>query len=96
MKKLFIMAILATAVFACSRKTVATASVPTNDAHMALAEQGKTVYTAKCGKCHGLKNTANYTAASWETILQKMAPKAKLTEEETTQVHAYVMANAKM
>lgn len=91
------MSILATAIFACSRKTVAVAGTPTdNAAHMALTEQGKTVYTAKCGRCHGLKNTANYTATSWENILQKMAPKAKLTEEETMQVHAYVIANAKM
>jgi mono/diheme cytochrome c family protein len=61
----------------------------------ATVEAGHTVYTAKCGRCHGLKDPGNYTAERWEPILKAMAPKAKLSEEETAQVRAYVQANAK-
>jgi mono/diheme cytochrome c family protein len=108
MRKVFIIALLSTAIFACSRKTVAISNEPvtktetakteapkTDAAHAALVEQGKTVYTAKCGRCHALKDATVYTATRWESILQSMAPKAKLTETETQQVNAYVMANAK-
>src|SRR5438067_1970148 len=100
MKKTIIITILALVVFACHRKTVA--SVPSenettkpNAARSAMIAQGKTVYIAKCGRCHGLKNTAKYTPERWTTILQKMIPKAKLDESEAEQVTAYVIANAK-
>jgi mono/diheme cytochrome c family protein len=56
---------------------------------------GKTVYETKCGRCHGLKNTADYTVERWPGIMRSMAPKAKLNEIETKQVTAYVMTNAK-
>jgi mono/diheme cytochrome c family protein len=60
-----------------------------------LAAQGKTVYTNRCGRCHGLKNTESFTASQWENILKAMIPKARLNDEEGKQVTAYVMANAK-
>lgn len=58
-------------------------------------ETGQTVYETKCKKCHALKNTENYTTEKWPGILKSMAPKAKLTEDETKQVTAYVMTHAK-
>ncbi|MBS1653407.1 MAG: hypothetical protein JSU05_01070 [Bacteroidetes bacterium] len=61
----------------------------------ALISQGKSVYEAKCGKCHALKVVDVYTAQRWEGILKMMIPKAKLTEDEAAQVTAYVNANAK-
>ena len=57
--------------------------------------QGKAVFGAKCGKCHELKNPTAYTQAKWESILKVMAPKAKLTAEETSNVAAYVKAEAR-
>jgi len=57
--------------------------------------QGKSVFEAKCGRCHGLKNVSSYTEQRWDGILRQMAPKARLTETETQQVAAYVKANAK-
>src|SRR5437588_7678176 len=96
MKKTLIITVLTLAVFACHRKTAASAeAIKAKDENAALVEQGKTIYTAKCGKCHGLKNTANYTADRWTNILKAMIPKAKLNEAEAHQVTAYVMANAK-
>src|SRR4051812_2411091 len=61
----------------------------------AYIAQGKNLYDGKCGRCHGLKNTADYTADRWDGIMRSMAPKAKLSEEETLQVTAYVKAFAK-
>ena len=56
---------------------------------------GQKVYETKCNKCHGLKNTGNYTEVRWKEVLEVMAPKANLTPDETQQVAAYVNANAK-
>src|SRR2546423_12350499 len=96
MKKTLIITVLTLAVFACHRKTAASAeAIKARDEHAALVEQGKTVYTAKCGKCHGLKNTTNYTADRWNSILKAMIPKAKLNDTEAQQVTAYVLSNAK-
>lgn len=99
------MATIALAVFACSRKTIpaadngaAAAKAEADKAAAAQAEtiaSGKTVYTTRCGRCHGLKNTEAYTPQQWEGILKSMIPKAKLNETEGQQVTAYVMANAK-
>ncbi len=58
-------------------------------------ESGKNVYTAKCGKCHALKNTGAYTYNQWETILKTMIPRARLNADEETQVVTYIRANAK-
>ncbi len=56
---------------------------------------GQATYTAKCGRCHGLKTTGDYTADRWVGIMQSMAPKARLDETEKQNVLAYVKANAK-
>lgn len=56
--------------------------------------QGKGIYSAKCNKCHELKDPAIYTIAKWESILKVMAPKAKLTAEETANVTAYIKVSA--
>jgi cytochrome c5 len=56
---------------------------------------GKQVFEAKCGRCHALKSPGDYPAAAWTGIMDKMAPKARLTEAEKQNVLAYAQANAK-
>ncbi len=56
---------------------------------------GQATFNVKCGKCHGLKVTSDYTADRWISIMQVMATKAQLTETEKENVLAYVKANAK-
>ena len=56
---------------------------------------GQSIYNTKCGQCHGLKVTTDYTAAHWASVLAVMAPRANLTDAEREQVYAYVKANSK-
>lgn len=65
-----------------------------NDPSAALTA-GKLTFEGKCGRCHGLKNTTDYTADRWVKLVDWMAPKARLTDDEKKNVLAYVQANAK-
>lgn len=56
---------------------------------------GQNIYNAKCGRCHGLKVTTDFTAEHWASILAVMAPRAALTDVEKENVYAYVKANSK-
>ncbi len=56
---------------------------------------GKEVFKAKCGKCHDLPVAENFTAAKWVKIVDWMAPKAKLDQNEKEKVLAYVSYYAK-
>lgn len=56
---------------------------------------GKELFLAKCGRCHALKQPENYTAERWTGIMEKMAPKARLTDDEKKNVVAYVHYYAK-
>lgn len=111
MKKIIsLFLILSLVIIACSKKTTSSKTVtttttttapaieipkPANTTDMAMVAEGKNVYEGKCGRCHGLKNTGDYTAERWDGILRSMVPKAKLNDMETQQVTAYVKANAK-
>ena len=68
---------------------------PRDETTANMIRQGQTIYTTKCVKCHGLKNTKEFTKLEWDGIIKEMAPKAKLNAEETASVTAYVKANAK-
>ena len=56
---------------------------------------GHETYTAKCGRCHGLKKVDDYTATAWVPIMERMAIRAKLDSAEKANVISYVQANAK-
>lgn len=101
----FSTAILATA---CSKKTTATSNTSSKETPVTpvtpatpevkapdMIALGKTVFETKCGRCHGLKKTDDYTQERWKEVLVYMIPKAKLNDDEAKQVTAYVNANAK-
>lgn len=103
MKATITVLILALVVLACHRKTVASSNdiiisnktTTTKTSNVEPASAGQTVYINRCGRCHKLKKTENYTAQEWENILRSMIPKARLNNEEAKQVTAYVMEHAK-
>ena len=72
-------------------------TAPATDAAKASSPEilGQSTYNAKCGRCHGLKVTTDYTSDRWVSIMQVMAPKAHLDDTEKSNVLAYVKANAK-
>src|SRR5579875_1214771 len=109
MKKIIVIAIVSLAALACHRNTAPsstviisnspmekkTTSTTDNSNDVAMVAQGKTVYESRCNKCHELKVVENFTQDRWTTILRSMVVKAKLNDDETKEVTAYVMANAK-
>jgi len=64
--------------------------VITNTAQTIDLAQGKILYEGKCGRCHGLYEPTKFTAAEWKPIVDRMAPKAKLTDEQKDMVYAYL------
>jgi len=56
---------------------------------------GQSTFNTKCGRCHGLKVTTDYTVDRWISVMQVMAQKANLSDTEKENVLAYVKANAK-
>lgn len=54
------------------------------------AQQGQQIFAGNCGKCHKLYKKEDFTSDRWTKIVDKMAPKAKLTEEQKSLVLAYL------
>jgi cytochrome c2 len=95
MKKTTILIALIIFIASCSHKAAPTTTVviPKPDSPEAIA--GKTVFTAKCGTCHDLKNPSDYTAKEWVPIVKEIGRKAKLNDSDKNNVLAYVQSNAK-
>jgi len=86
--------ILLFAFAACSTKIYMPTDANVNKrqtATLADLQQGHDIFKEKCGKCHGYKNPAKYSADQWTKILQKMGPKAKLNQEQISLVYKYVV-----
>lgn len=109
MKKVFALTLFAGVVFACSRKTTPQSEIIiSNQEKQANKEEvvvtntgssdvnaGMTIYTTRCGRCHGLKPVEKYTSKEWENILKIMTVKANLTDKESKEVTVYVMEHAR-
>jgi nitrate/TMAO reductase-like tetraheme cytochrome c subunit len=107
MKKFLIATVVIVFAWSCAKKatpaksetgTTTTATTITETKTTVSTEllaAGKTTYEAKCGRCHALHATDEFTAEKWVPYVDAMAPKAKLTDSEKANVLAYVQANAK-
>lgn len=109
MKKFFFAAIAITTIWGCARKvtppqtateqpavTTETKSVDTKTtASTEMIAAGKVTYEAKCGRCHALHATDEFTAERWVPLVNAMSLKAKLTDTEKSNVLAYVQSGAK-
>lgn len=61
----------------------------------ATAEQlanGYSIYTGACTNCHGKKNLYSRTEEEWTKAIARMAPKAKITDEQKDHLTKYVFA----
>ncbi|REC48217.1 c-type cytochrome [Chryseobacterium pennipullorum] len=57
--------------------------------------QGKTIFENSCGKCHKLPDPASHNPVQWVGIMNSMAPKAKLTDEQHQWVYDYIVSGKK-
>lgn len=54
--------------------------------------QGKTVFENSCNRCHKLPDPAKHDDQGWIKTLSRMAPKAKLTDEQHQMVYDYLIS----
>ena len=99
-KYIYSLCLLGVIVYSCkTQQTISpTSETNSNIANLSneeILKKGEDLYSLRCGRCHGLPTPSEYTVADWKPIMAAMAPKAKLTAEETNWVLAYVNANAK-
>ena len=58
-----------------------------------VLQQGFTIYTVgKCINCHGSQNIYKYSETQWKDIIDDMALKANISDEEKDAVYKYVLA----
>jgi cytochrome c5 len=95
MKPLFI-ALLLVAGVACTTQLYVPTEANVNKvepATLADLQQGHDLFQNHCGKCHKLPKPAAHSKDEWTKILSKMAPKAKLTADQSSLVYKYVVNN---
>ncbi len=107
MKKVLTLSMVSLIVFACSHKTATTVTknedtlapspkISAEAAATVTMDQKSALYAASCVRCHKLVSPAKFTKEEWVGWLDKMAPKAKITPEQKSQIYDYVSANAKV
>jgi mono/diheme cytochrome c family protein len=53
---------------------------------------GHELYIGKCTDCHRKKNIYAYNETRWKEIIDDMAPRSKLTAQETDDLYKYVLS----
>lgn len=97
MKKLIATASF-TAILLVSCTPKASTSATTAGTSTSTAEeiaQGKTIFENSCGKCHKLPDPTSHNSVQWVGIMNAMAPKAKLTDEQHKWVYDYIVSAKK-
>ncbi|WP_341834409.1 hypothetical protein WJU16_15575 [Chitinophaga pollutisoli] len=96
MKKLIQLSFLAVVLWGC-----AGGINPKNTAKVEAAfakyedSDGKAIFREKCAKCHHYKLPETKTAEKWPGIMDRMARKAKLNDDQKAAVVAFVTKHAK-
>ncbi|MEY8758025.1 c-type cytochrome [Chryseobacterium tongliaoense] len=94
MKKIIAVASFTAVLLASCTPKVSTATAPTGPATSTAEQiaQGKTIFENSCGRCHKLPDPAKHNAVQWVGIMNAMAPKAKLTDEQHQWVYDYIVS----
>lgn len=93
MKKIIAAASFAAVLLASCTPKASTATTPV--ASTSTAEeiaQGKTIFENSCGTCHKLPDPTSHTSVQWVGIMNRMAPKAKLSDEQHQWVYDYIVS----
>jgi mono/diheme cytochrome c family protein len=89
---------------ACNTKKASTSSVSTEptevqliaaqtkfpQANMEDLKKGHDIYYSSCSSCHKAKTITKETAEEWPGILDNMAKKAKISDEQKDAVYKYI------
>jgi hypothetical protein len=59
-------------------------------------DHGKTISLNSCNKCHSYHEASEFSVAKWEKVLPSMTHKAKLNDDDSKLVSAYLISNAKL
>jgi mono/diheme cytochrome c family protein len=74
---------------------LACAGAPSQQGQQAGPAGGERLYRSKCSACHRAYPPASRDRSSWAEVMAKMAPRAKLSDEERAHVLDYLQSNAK-
>ncbi len=91
MKPLLI-ALLFVAAVACTSQLYVPTEKNVNkveQASLTELQQGHDLFVNNCGKCHKLPNPGKHSDVEWKGILNKMAPKAKLDNDQSYLIYRY-------
>jgi cytochrome c2 len=58
-------------------------------------EKGRRLLAMRCTTCHALEPIRNYTAPEWSDIVEDMADRSGLKNEEQREIQAYLTAARK-
>lgn len=94
MKNIFLAAAFIFVLLAsCTPKSTPAAEAPKSATSTSeQLAQGKTIFENSCKRCHALPDPTAYTSVQWVGIMNSMAPKAKLTDEQHQWVYDYVVS----
>lgn len=97
--KIFASIVAGTFLFSCSKKVAlpkATEEVKMTEEVVELPTtilEGKKLYENSCANCHKLFPANKHDKSGWTKTLERMAPKAKITEEQKNLVYNYLTYN---
>lgn len=93
MKKIIAAASFITVLLVSCTPKASTATTPVaSTSTAAQIAQGKSIFENSCGRCHKLPDPASHTPVQWVGIMNWMAPKAKLTDEQHQWVYDYIVS----
>lgn len=90
MKTLFFIAAFLLILVSCESKSHAVVG-PKYTAEAQLT-QGKNIFENSCNRCHKLPDPAKHDQEGWIKTLSRMAPKAKLNDEQHQLVYDYLIS----
>lgn len=58
----------------------------------AQLEEARALYAARCSGCHNVILPKENSIEEWDVMLNKMAPKAKINEQEKETIRRYIVS----
>jgi cytochrome c5 len=89
--KTIAVAILGIFIYSCSPKIIAPVAEVKKELTPELAA-GKGLYENNCAKCHKLFEPSRHTKEDWIPVVDRMAKKARITDEQKVLVYNYIVS----